>query len=117
MRKINIGDKILVPFEVLDAQDTGDYPYFLGYGTARIHASTEMLERFWQEAGGEKAEEPAKAEPLKKPRRKIDIGKIMALREAGWTYLKIADEMGMTSAAVAQAVYMYKRKHERNEEA
>ena len=53
MKKIKTGDKILVPFEVLDIQDTGDYPYSLGYGTARIHASAEMLERFRQETGGE----------------------------------------------------------------
>ena len=54
VNKIKAGDKILVPFEVLDIQDSGDYPYFLGYGTARIHASAEMLERFRQEAEAEK---------------------------------------------------------------
>lgn len=60
---------------------------------------------------------PQAPDPPKKSRRKIDIGKILALRDAGWTYLEIADEMEMSSAAVSQAVYAYRRKHERNEEA
>lgn len=80
-----------------------------------------------KETGDKPAEYPTKGAPLidlpqtdeqpTKPRRKIDIGKILALRDAGWTYLEIADEMGMSSAAVSQAVYAYRRKHERNEEA
>ena len=36
--------------------------------------------------------------------RRIDYGKIAALRNAGWDNAKIADEMRMTKGAVAQAV-------------
>lgn len=54
MKDIKIGDTVLVPFKVMDIHDSGDYPYFLGYGTSRIHASAEMLEQFQQAAGGEK---------------------------------------------------------------
>lgn len=67
----------------------------------------------------EKAEIPTKKEPAetappaKKPaQNRIDYGKIMALKNAGWSNIKIADEMGMTNVAVAQAIYMYKKKHE-----
>lgn len=54
MKEIKTGDIILVPFEVLGIQDSGDYPYYLGYGTSRIHASAEMIERFRQAVGAEK---------------------------------------------------------------
>lgn len=76
-------------------------------------------------AKSEKAKTPTKEEPAKataqkpgkddkatKPKRRIDYGKIMALHNAGWNNAKIADEMGMTRTAVAQAIYMYKKKHE-----
>lgn len=52
----------------------------------------------------------ATPEPEKPKRRKIDIGKIMALKNAGWSREKIADEMGMTPNAVSNAVYAYKKK-------
>ena len=49
-------------------------------------------------------------EKEKKKRRRIDYGKIMALRNAGWSNEKIADEMRMTKASVATAVSTYKKK-------
>lgn len=47
----------------------------------------------------------------KKARKKIDYGKIMALRNAGWSNEKIADEMHMTKASVATAISTYKKKY------
>ena len=41
---------------------------------------------------------------VKKQDKRIDYGKIAALRNAGWNNSKIADEMHMTKGAVAQAV-------------
>lgn len=46
----------------------------------------------------------------KTTRKRIDYGKIMALHNAGWSNQKIADEMGMTYAAVATAISTYKKK-------
>lgn len=46
----------------------------------------------------------------KKTRQRLDYGKIMALHNAGWSNAKIADEMGMTYAAVATAISTYKKK-------
>lgn len=46
----------------------------------------------------------------KKIRKKIDYGKIMALRNAGWSNEEIADEMHMTKASVATAISTYKKK-------
>lgn len=41
--------------------------------------------------------------------KKIDIGKIMALRKAGWSNRNIASDMGLTPEAVANAVYRHKK--------
>ena len=67
-------------------------------------------------------EQPAKEEPdnadapakfTRKPAQKrIDHGKIMALRNAGWNNAKIADEMGMTPGAVATAASAYSSRAE-----
>lgn len=54
----------------------------------------------------------ASPEPDKPKRRKIDIGKIMALKDAGWNYAKIGEEMGMDATAVGQAIWRYKKKGE-----
>lgn len=53
---------------------------------------------------------PEKTE--RKGRKRIDIGKIMALKNAGWSNAKIADEMGMNPQAVANAIYQHKKKCE-----
>ena len=45
-----------------------------------------------------KAEKP-KAAP--KPKKDIDMGKVKALRKAGWTLEKIADEMGCSAQTIA----------------
>lgn len=51
-------------------------------------------------------------ETERKRRKRIDIGKIMALKNAGWSNVKIADEMGMNPQAVANAIYQHKKKCE-----
>ena len=51
-------------------------------------------------------------EPKRKGRKRIDIGKIMALKNAGWSNVGIADEMGMNPQAVASAIYQHKKKCE-----
>ena len=51
-------------------------------------------------------------EEPKGKRRPIDIGKIMALKNAGWKNKDIADEMHMDPQAVANAIYQYKRKEQ-----
>lgn len=56
----------------------------------------------------ESVSEPEKVE--QKGRKRIDIGKIIALKNAGWSNVKIADEMGMTANNVAQYIYQYKKK-------
>lgn len=68
----------------------------------KIETVNEPLEEPRQE---QKAEEPKK-------RQRIDIGKIMALKNAGWSVAKIADEMGMQPQAVSNAIYQQKKRME-----
>lgn len=51
-------------------------------------------------------------EPPQKPkeRKKVDMGKILALRKAGWSYEKIADEMGLKPSTIPAYICNYKRK-------
>lgn len=41
------------------------------------------------------------AKPARKPRKAIDWGKAKALRDAGWTYKAIADELGVSDVTIA----------------
>lgn len=47
-----------------------------------------------------------------KPKKKLDIGKIMALKKAGWSAADIADELGTTAQSIYSAVHIYKKKVE-----
>lgn len=55
-----------------------------------------------------------KSEPEERPetkeKKKVDIGKIMALKNAGWTNKSIAEEMGMTQNAVAVQICTFRKK-------
>lgn len=68
----------------------------------------EEIARFIRNAPQERTEpqeaETIGAEKKKATRRRIDYGKIMALRNAGWDNGKIAEEMHMTKASVSQAI-------------
>lgn len=48
-------------------------------------------------------------EPKEKQKRQIDIGKIMALKNAGWKIKDIADEMRMEPQAVSNAIWRHKK--------
>lgn len=47
-----------------------------------------------------------------KPKKKLDIGKIMALKKAGWSATDIADELGTTPQSIYSTVHNYKKKVE-----
>lgn len=73
---------------------------FMSY---EIEATTsEILEMLWTADRIEKAaatSTPAPAAPAPAPKTRkadFDTGKARALREAGWTFAKIADEMGVS---------------------
>lgn len=45
-------------------------------------------------------------------KKKIDIGKIMALKNAGWKVKDIADEMHMDPQAVSNAIWRYNKQND-----
>jgi hypothetical protein len=53
----------------------------------------------------EKPKQATKAEPKQAPsksaKKTLDMGKVKALRKAGWTLEKIADEMGCSAQTIA----------------
>jgi len=51
-----------------------------------------------------------RAEPEEKVSKRIDIGKIMALKRAGWNDKDIADEMRMEPDAVSGIIRQYIRR-------
>lgn len=46
----------------------------------------------------------------KKERKKLDMGKVMALKEGGWTNKQIAEEMGTTENTIAVELCRYRKK-------
>lgn len=43
---------------------------------------------------------PPAPEPVKAKRKPLDMGKVQALRNAGWSMKKIADEMGVSEGTI-----------------
>lgn len=75
----------------------------------------------------EKRSEPAKSEAKAQEtvseaaedesttgKKKYDVGKIMALKKAGWKVKDIADEMKMTPQQVSNQIYLYNKKMQEN---
>ena len=55
------------------------------------------------ELAGPAETEPAQPDPPptgKKARKTVDVGKLIALHNAGWSVAKIADELGVSTRAV-----------------
>lgn len=46
----------------------------------------------------------------RKIQSKVDLGKIIALKKAGWTYKQIADEMKLTEKQVGNYLYNAKKR-------
>lgn len=68
-----------------------------------------------QEHSGNPQEEPEDNKgggDARGERKKIDIGKIMALKKAGWKVKDIADEMHIEPSAVSNAIWRYNKQNE-----
>lgn len=51
-------------------------------------------------------------QPRKPRKNSVDIGRILALREAGWSFGKIADDMGLSKQSVCNAFHRWKNAQE-----
>jgi len=60
----------------------------------------------------EPAAAPEPGDDSKPAGRRIDTGKILALRKAGWAVKDIAEDMGLSTAAVSNAIWREKKKSE-----
>ena len=63
-------------------------------------AAIRIWEQLNETISEDKKETKTKAEPADPKRKKLDTPKMIALRNAGWTYEKIADEMGCSPQTV-----------------
>ena len=67
----------------------------------RVDAPATMQATGLPEAEPEKVAEAVVKQTAKRKQKDFDTGKARALREAGWTFAKIADEMGVAPQTVA----------------
>lgn len=79
--------------------------------TLPLKTSQNEEKRSGPAESGVKQPETVQDQKESKPQKRIDTGKIMALKKAGWRNKDIADEMHMTPNAVASAIYLYKKHH------
>lgn len=61
---------------------------------------------------GDQETEQEQGQEESKKRKRIDIGKAVALKRAGWSNKDIASEMGLKTQTVANAISLYKKKYE-----
>lgn len=78
----------------------------------------EKIKEFIRQEEKEEETKSSPAPPIaptekQRERRKIDIGKIIALKNAGWSSKKIGEEMDMTDMDVNQAIRRYRLKLEK----
>ena len=78
----------------------------------RAGAVVEESEQITDEVLQTSADETEPEKPVK-TKRALDIGKIMALKDAGWSNEKIAEEMGATPGTIAVYVCKERKKHEK----
>ena len=77
----------------------------------RLVEALEENNRLLQVSVNQRLEEtpraPEKKRYVRKSSKKYDYGKIMALYNAGWTYKKIAEEIGCGHSLVGKVVAKY----------
>ena len=73
-----------------------------------IEATPTETAEFVKLFSGEVKKEPAQPKPKKAPANKkdLDVGKMKALKNAGWSIEKIADEMKLSRSTVYRKLQM-----------
>lgn len=72
----------------------------------------ECAEKILSFANHVKEEKPKQEKEQKETgtKKKLDIGKILALKKAGWKYKEIAGEMGTSEQCIASTIYAYNKR-------
>lgn len=73
---------------------------------------TEITEGTRDSSGSSAGKKGIRQQTGKPRRNSVDIGKIMALRDAGWSINKIADDMGLSKQSVWNAISRWKKAQE-----
>ena len=71
MKELKVGDKVLVPMEIISKRDGGDFPYTIGYDTARINMSEKRMAELQTVAHVRKAYEEGQSDAWKTARKLI----------------------------------------------
>ena len=106
--------EILEPKTTMQQRER-DYCELCAKAILNFAEKPEGLRFEYQVAVKKKEKEHALKEPEEdqsKPKKKLDIGKIMALKNAGWSAADIAEELGTTAQSIYSAVHTYKKKVE-----
>ena len=85
----------------------------IGYARLEVVPETSKVVPAAPEKPGktEKPEKAAKKERGTYAKKEYDVPKMIALRNAGWTYEKIADEMGCPRSTVYRLIEQYMDEH------
>ena len=78
--------------------------------TIPVENAIRIWERLNEDIPVEKKPEPVKAEAKKGGKKPLDDAKMLALRKAGWSYEKIADEMRCATQTVINHIKEKERK-------
>lgn len=73
-------------------------------GVCALKAAIVIAEALQRWMDTKQPEPEPKKQPEKTDKRKLDEGKMLALRKAGWTYAKIAEEMGCATQTVINRI-------------
>ena len=63
-----------------------------------------------------KVEDLAEKDTTSGKRQKLDIAKVVELKDSGMTFKEVADELGYNSASITTAYYKYKKENSQNGE-
>lgn len=75
----------------------------------------ECAEKILSFANHVKEEQPKQERKEAGTKKKLDIGKILALKKAGWKYKDIAGEMGTSEQCIASTIYAYNKRFSQKE--
>lgn len=101
---------------VIDADPGADLVVSDGQITVIGYKSVQILPDAHLPAAPEEPEQkkPPQRLVIPKPYKDIDVGKARALRAAGWSFEKIADELGVSPTTVANRLRQSEEKEGKN---
>lgn len=104
-----IGSVIRINANVVD-NNTGDFIDEFDIKQNERDYHMECAKKILSFANHVKEEQPKQERKDTGTKKKLDIGKILALKKAGWKYKDIAGEMGTSEQCIASTIYAYNKR-------